>query len=438
VEHVGRRGDVLTRRSGTQGDESGAVLVITALLLVVFLGFAALAVDAANAWSTRRQVQTAADLSSLAAVQAIPRTLLDVMNAEVASTGADFVATNAPGAGASVGAATAGPSCDARPAQFTRPCHTNVAIDVSDASDNSFAPAIGAGDTVAVDAHAEAQIDIEYPAMKLFPIGVNSATGQRLRCIAQGAPIPGPPLIPQCAIIPLPLPIPNPLPEPLPNPIPVGNNDVRLLAMRRFDLGCDADDTNVVATTNANIVNGVDHLVDEDLAAPLMRELDACQRGHELSLPNQFQIINSPVVGVDGIRSVTGGGQQLWNYLTPASSGLCHPLIYTGIVHPDPAVVFAVKSFLLNACLSGTLGSSPVFTLPASSPRMGWAIDQSGNRVQGYVPVWIHSLVDGFLTPQSSSPTGFSIFVLDASWLSASLTEVDPGGLDNLSFKLVD
>jgi hypothetical protein len=69
---------------------------------------------------------------------------------------------------------------------------------------------------------------------------------------------------------------------------------------------------------------------------------------------------------------------------------------------------------------------------------MGWAIDQSGNRVQGYVPVWIHSLVDGFLTPQSPSPTGFSIFVLDESWLSASLTEVDPGGMDNLTFKLVD
>jgi Flp pilus assembly protein TadG len=419
-----------------RNDERGAVLVFTALLLVVMMGFAAIAVDAASAWSEKREVQTAADMGSLAAIQEIPRTLLADAVANSASVGADFVTRNAD-ATAAVGAPTAGPSCAARPPRFTRPCLTNVAVDADGSSDNSFAPAIGGGSAIGVPASAEAQIDVEYPAMKLFPIGVGSATGQRLRCIAQGASDPGPPPIPQCAIIPLPLPIPNPLPDPLPNPIPVGNNDVRLLAMRRFDLGCDADDTNVVATTNANIVNGVDHLVDEDPAAPAMTELAACQRGHELSLPNQFQIINSPVVGVDGIRSVTGGGQQLWNFLRPTNlNPLCQPILYGSIVHPDPAVVFAVKSFLLNACLS-TNPSSP-FALPASSPRMGWAIDQSGNRVQGYVPVWIHSLVDGFLTPQSSSPTGFSIFVLDPSWLSTSLTEVDPGGMDNLTFKLVD
>jgi Flp pilus assembly protein TadG len=427
---------VMKSETRNNDGERGAVLVFTALLLVVMMGFAAIAVDAAAGWSEKREVQTSADMGSLAAIQEIPRTLLADAIANSASVGADFVTRNAD-ATPTVGEPTAGPSCSARPRGFTRPCITNVAVDSDGSSDNSFAPAIGAAAAIDVPASAEAQIDIEYPAMKLFPIGVDSATGQRLRCAAQGGPLPGPPLVPQCAIVPVPLPVPNPLPDPLPNPIPVGNNDVRFLAMRRFDLGCDADSTNVVATTNANIANGVDHLVDEDLSAPVMAELAACTSGHELSLPNQFQSLNSPIIGVDGIRSVTGGGQQLWNFLRATNvNPLCQPSLYSGIVHPDPAVVFAVKSFLLNACLSTTLGNP--FALPASSPRMGWAIDQSDNRVQGYVPVWIHSLVDGFLTPQSPSPTGFSLFVLDPSWLPANLTEVDPGGMDNLTFKLVD
>ncbi len=91
---------------------------------------------------------------------------------------------------------------------------------------------------------------------------------------------------------------------------------------------------------------------------------------------------------------------------------------------------------LLDICLQG--GGNPVFSFPSGgTARLGWAIDQSGNRVEGFTPVWIHSLVDGFMTPQSTSPNGFAVVVLSATWLPANLTEVDPGGVDNLTFKLV-
>ena len=135
-------------------DERGAVLVFTALLLVVMMGFAAIAVDAASAWSEKREVQTAADMGSLAAIQEIPRTLLADAVANSASVGADFVTRNAD-ATPTVGEPTAGPSCAARPPGFTRPCLTNVAVSADGSSDNSFAPAIGGGDSIGVPASTQ-------------------------------------------------------------------------------------------------------------------------------------------------------------------------------------------------------------------------------------------------------------------------------------------
>ncbi len=418
----------LARRDG----EGGAVLVFTALLMLVMMGFAAIAVDAASAWSEKREVQTAADMGSLAAINEIPRTLLADAVANSASVGADFVTRNAD-ATPSVGEPTAGPSCNARPPGFTRPCITNVAVDADGSSDNSFAPAIGGASAIDVPASAEAQIDIEYPAMKLFPIGVNSTGGRRLRCAAQGPPLPGPPPVPQCAIIPFSAPFPDPLPDPLPNPVALGSTDVRFLGFRRLDLGC--DDSEASPTTNRNLAMGVDHLVDNDMTQPVMADIPACEAGHELSLPNTFSLIGSPTVGTAGIRGLLGG-PELWDYLTPASSGFCHPIFFGNLVHPDPAVLFTLKTVLLDICLQG--GGNPVFSFPSGGlARLGWAIDQSGTRVQGFTPVWIHSLVDGFMTPQSTSPNGFAVVVLSASWLPANLTEVDPGGMDNLTFKLV-
>src|SRR5438552_16468968 len=48
-------------------NESGQMLIMTALMLPVLLGFAALALDAGFAFETRKQIQTAADSAATAA-----------------------------------------------------------------------------------------------------------------------------------------------------------------------------------------------------------------------------------------------------------------------------------------------------------------------------------------------------------------------------------
>ena len=54
-------------------DESGAVLVFTAVVLVVMLGIAALVVDLGIAYGHRRSMQSAADASALGAAQDLAR-----------------------------------------------------------------------------------------------------------------------------------------------------------------------------------------------------------------------------------------------------------------------------------------------------------------------------------------------------------------------------
>ncbi len=70
-------------------DESGAILVISALSIVVLMVFAALTVDLGAAWAERRQLQSAADAGAMAAV-------LPPLNVgdEIADIAMDFVDTN--------------------------------------------------------------------------------------------------------------------------------------------------------------------------------------------------------------------------------------------------------------------------------------------------------------------------------------------------------
>ena len=50
-------------------DERGAVAIIVALLMVVLIGFAALAVDISAMWAEKRQLQNGADAGALAIAQ---------------------------------------------------------------------------------------------------------------------------------------------------------------------------------------------------------------------------------------------------------------------------------------------------------------------------------------------------------------------------------
>jgi Flp pilus assembly protein TadG len=77
------------RRRG--GEESGVVAVLVAIMLVVFLGMAALAIDLGSLDRAQTQAQSAADAGALAAADSLP-------SASAASTGTSYATTNDPGA----------------------------------------------------------------------------------------------------------------------------------------------------------------------------------------------------------------------------------------------------------------------------------------------------------------------------------------------------
>lgn len=446
-----------------RSDDNGAILVLTALLLLVLMGFAALAVDAASGWSEKRRVQSAADLAALAAVEAISGTFrvnvdpnVDDVVAQVAS---DLVAVNAPGAIATVSPAT-GPTVTP-PDQCRQPperCLTNVVVDVAGSSDNAFAPAIGAADELAVGADtAEAQIYlIEYPSLKLLPIGVDELDGSPLRC----SPV-------DCAVyvfdppIPLPtttttttpttLPPPPEPPEP-PETEPIGSTGISLRGLRRVnDPAC----SNAVETIVANLVDGADHLVEIDAATAEPRhEALACADGHELTMPNSAEAVPPlAVVAHDDFQSLVPdeyrGQVHLWDYL--AGVGACSPASYAPnlLLPPDlipdwdplleEAVLFSLATDLMEECLGG----NPIFDQRRieADPRLGWALEMDGDGFVGFIPLWIHSVLDAAVPGELPvvsmlGDDGYSVFLLDQDWLSDDATEVDPSG--RLSFKLID
>lgn len=63
---------MLERIRRCRQDERGAVLVIVAILMVVFMGLAALAIDVGSFYQAQRQAQSAADAGALAASQDLP------------------------------------------------------------------------------------------------------------------------------------------------------------------------------------------------------------------------------------------------------------------------------------------------------------------------------------------------------------------------------
>ena len=74
-----------------RNDDSGAIAVIVALACVALIGISALAVDVGYWYSTKRQMQTAADSGALAACQVLGR---NGTTAEVKAAGVDYAGRN--------------------------------------------------------------------------------------------------------------------------------------------------------------------------------------------------------------------------------------------------------------------------------------------------------------------------------------------------------
>jgi hypothetical protein len=82
-----------TRRVGA---EDGNVLVLFALLLGLFVGVCALAIDVGYWWVAGKRAQIAADACALAAAQELPHTYADLPNCSIAAGQADYVLTHLP------------------------------------------------------------------------------------------------------------------------------------------------------------------------------------------------------------------------------------------------------------------------------------------------------------------------------------------------------
>jgi Flp pilus assembly protein TadG len=89
---------VATRLTRRGRNESGAILAITAILMIVFLGMAALAIDVGSFYQAQRQAQAAADAGALAGVQDLPSVATADTNAKAITDATSYVAKNFPGA----------------------------------------------------------------------------------------------------------------------------------------------------------------------------------------------------------------------------------------------------------------------------------------------------------------------------------------------------
>ncbi len=415
-----------------KGDERGAVLVFTAVLLLVLIGFAALAVDLGNAWSNSRLTQTTADVAAPAAVLEVTRTFRSspsggpgpYLEDEVQNEAEALVAANVdPGTSYVVSTSTAFTSTGA-----------DVTVAVSLDSENSFGAALGA-ENITVDATATAHIEVGVTD-KLLPIGFERPIGQPYQCLDIGVPDGGGrPIVCEAA----------------------GGEHNALLAMASVD-PAPCSGLSIVP----NFKEGVDHLVDL-IDTGVRTESDACTYGHLLSLPTQANTATPDLITLT--EAAIGAGAPLasnlvplWQYLDPDNpSGIdeCDPAGYS-----DPSL--DAKSNRLRTCLqSWTSGQPPIFVPGVtSSPRFGWGIEihddgegvpSSPHEFEGGILLFLNTIVSdipggaGGQALSAADPAwpggnvaGVTVYSIQEGMLSNAdrLGLSSPFGVDSLEFSL--
>jgi Flp pilus assembly pilin Flp len=124
-------------------DERGAVAIIVALVMVVMLGFAALAVDVSAMWAEKRQLQNGADAGSLAVAQTCAKTPASCSMAMAGTTAQSYAGLNR-----TVGSPTA---------SIVSLTAGSVTVQASDPHENWFAQVINGGNSSTVNAQATAK-----------------------------------------------------------------------------------------------------------------------------------------------------------------------------------------------------------------------------------------------------------------------------------------
>ncbi len=383
--------------SGQRPAESGAILVFSAVLLLVLIGFAALAVDLGNAWSTNRQGQSAADISATSGLFGVPRTFSDAAGAPAPNATAsveaevdDLLSVNAPGATRTVTL-----SAD----------YLDLDVDVTVDSNNSFGRAIGAGDVITITNSASGHIEL-LPVDRLRPIVLYNSSDQPYQCILVDVPTAN-------------------RPRPCKDDFSGNGNEVNIVRMFALDPISCADRTVV------NLQSGIDHLIDIDTAQ--RTEADACVHGHILTMPNAagtyFATTGQLTSGlIGGGAPLAGASAPLWEWLV---GGLPAPCDKAAIAaQPD----LEAQSVAMRQCLRT---GAPRFTSGlTSSPRFSWAIRTNttfGTRPFTEVTlIFLNAVVsnDAGLTPEDAHvlngplPAGevgaVTMFEIDINDLSSS------------------
>jgi hypothetical protein len=401
--------------------ESGAILVFTALLLLVLIGFAALAVDLGNAWSTNRQGQSAADISATSGLFAIPRTFSDVPGAPaprvttaVQTEVDDLLSVNAPGATASIAI-----SADA----------LDLTVDITVDSNNSFGRALGAGPAITITNTASGHIEIQ-PFDALRPFGFFNLADQPYQCLDVGVPAANRPRVCDGTF--------------------EASNGLRVDMLRMFGL----DPPDCSDRTVTNLQSGVDHLVDTDSVAGPRAEADACLYGHVLTMPNESGTY-FPTTGQLTSGLVSGGGPlagspaPLWDWLVPGldPNGVCDSSTYA--LEPD----LEGRTLRMRLCLRS--GGAAFQSGLISSPRFSWAIRTSGaigtRPYNELTLMFLNTTVsdDPTLSPEDAQQLGppvsgnvaaITMYELQESYLSSSDRAAlrPPMGTDYLEFSLTD
>jgi Flp pilus assembly protein TadG len=393
----------LVRRAHAQR-ERGTILVLTSVLLLVLLGFAALAVDLGNAWSNSRRSQSAADLAAMGGLQAVPYTTMATAVSDAESESSALLIANNATSGTAAAFVENEPF-DGSPETLPGGglVAARITVDTIVTSENVFGGLFGANE-FDTESTATAIIVAHPPSAPLLPIGVAQPGASAAWCFGDGASCP--PWVPP-------------------------GSDPLIMAMRRQGNGCDV----FADTTSLNFRRGVDHLIalyDGEVRA---EEYPDCLVRHLTTMPTSAVVRGGPraMAGVaeavnDGF--LAGNGTALWDLLS-GGTGTC---VGIGAL-PD----LQTQSAAMAACLTGNNGASFSGAIN-SHPRFGWAIDipDSGGLYTGWFPVWIHTFVDGSATETIAPPAdpgAMTFFVLDESMLDVPL-EYDPGGLDNLDFVL--
>jgi Flp pilus assembly protein TadG len=406
----------MLRRHGPA--ESGAILVFTAVLLLVLVGFAALAVDLGNAWSTNRESQTAADIAATSGLFAIPRTFNDSMGAPAPKVTAavqaeidDLMATNAP-AGTAAGIVSA----DA----------LDLTVDVTVPSNNSFGRAIGAGDVINVGTTASGHIEI-LPYDMLRPFAMFNTPDQPFQCVLVD--------------------VPNLTNRPRVCNDDFNSNGLEVDIVRMFAL----DPISCTDRTVQNLLVGVDHLIDTDAA--VRSEADACVYGHILTMPNTAATyvpttaqLTAGLIGGGG--PLAGASAPLWDLLVDNIVGVCNDATIGGLATVEE------QSIAMRACLRS--GDADFKQGVTSSPRFSWAIRTSASfgtrHFDDVTLMFLNSLVsnDPSLTPEQAQTLNaplaggqvgaVTLYELNANDLHPAdrAALLEPIGIDYLEFSLTN